>query len=187
MIRTCTNLSTNNTVVISSSRGVCTPCTPPLDPPLVVFLTAGFSLANVEVMLLKPAVNNILIGKSFFITDLTIPSGSGSSITRIATQYTGFKYTYSLTDTFPEHPKTTYTWTHNGLSLLENQRISVSDTGNLYIAHAQIVDLGTYASVVKNTVTSTKYSRPNLIINFQRKYILSGVLIMMMNIMSSNK
>lgn len=106
----------------------------------------------------------------FFMTDLTVPVSSGT-ITRSATQYTGFKYTFSLTDTFPNYPTTSYIWTHGDRSLLENERISVSDTGNLYIALLKISDLGIYKSVVKNSVTSTQYSRPQLNMQLQRKFV----------------
>ena len=101
--------------------------------------------------------------------DLTVPSSS-RSVTRTVRQHSGFKNTFSLTDTFPDHPKTSYSFTRSGVSITENDRISISDTGNLYIANIQIADLGVYKSIVRNSVTSTQYSRPDLDIQLQCKY-----------------
>jgi hypothetical protein len=102
--------------------------------------------------------------------DLTIASTSGVPITIVATKYEGFKFTHSLTDTFPDYPKTTYRWTQGVRTVVENKRISISQAGNLYIAYVQNSDIGLYTSVVKNTVTSTQYTRPTLTINLRRKY-----------------
>ena len=97
---------------------------------------------------------------SFSTTDLKRPSNVGSSTTS-AVEGAGLGFAYPEVESYP---KPTITWTKDNIALQEDQRISISAAGNLYIGNVDTGDLASYKSTVRNSVTGSYYNRgPNSI------------------------
>ena len=97
---------------------------------------------------------------SFSTTDLKRPSNVGSSTTS-AVEGGGLVFAYPEVESYP---KPTITWTKDNIALQEDQRISISAAGNLYIGNVDTGDLASYKSTVRNSVTGSYYNRgPNSI------------------------
>ena len=93
-------------------------------------------------------------------TDLKVPSNVGAS-TASAVEGGGLVFAYPEVESYP---KPTFTWTKNNNALQENQRISISAAGNLYIGNVDVDDLASYKSTVRNSVTGNYFYRgPNTI------------------------
>ena len=67
-----------------------------------------------------------------------------SDVTDSGTQYEGWKYIYSGY-THSRYPKPSFIWKFKGQNLRENNRISISEDGNLYIAQLSFNDAGRYS------------------------------------------
>lgn len=91
-----------------------------------------------------------------FIADLEVFPNAGASVSTSALQGGDFTYDYPMVKSFP---KPQITWTKSGSTLNENQRISFSNTGNLYIGNVDVNDAGNYKSNVGNSVTGQSYDR----------------------------
>ena len=97
---------------------------------------------------------------SLSTTDLKPPSNIGASTTS-AVEGGGLVFAYPEVESYP---KPTFTWTKDNNALQENQRISISAAGNLYIGNVDTGDLASYKSTVRNSVTGSYYNRgPNSI------------------------
>ena len=93
--------------------------------------------------------------------DLKVPSNIGASTTS-AVSGGGLVFAYPEVESYP---KPTFTWTKDNNALQENQRISISAAGNLYIGNVDTGDLASYKSTVRNSVTGSYYYRgPNSLI-----------------------
>ena len=93
---------------------------------------------------------------STYIADLEVIPNAGASVSTSALQGGEFIYDYPVVKSFP---KPQITWRKSGSTLNENERISFSNTGNLYIGNVDVNDVGYYKSKVENTVTSQSYDR----------------------------
>ena len=93
---------------------------------------------------------------STYIADLEVFPNAGASVSTSALQGGSFTYDYPVVKSFP---KPQITWTKSGSTLNENERVSFSNTGNLYIGNVDVNDAGNYKSKVENTVTSQSYDR----------------------------
>ena len=98
----------------------------------------------------------------YIIIDLDVTPNVAASTTS-AVEGGGLTYEYPEVKSFP---KPTFTWTKNNIVLREDQRISISAAGNLYIGNTDIADLGLYRSTVQNTVTGSRFNRGPISINF---------------------
>ena len=100
------------------------------------------------------------------IIDLEVTPNVGASTTS-AVEGGGLRYQYPKVKSFP---KPTFTWTKDNIVLREDQRISISAAGNLYIGNMDTPDLALYRSTVRNTVTQTYFNRGPITINFSCEY-----------------
>ena len=91
-----------------------------------------------------------------YFTVLEVFPNAGASVDTSALQGGKLSYDYPVVKSFP---KPTITWTKSGSALSENERISFSATGNLYIGNVDVNDAGNYQSKVENTVTGQSFNR----------------------------
>ncbi|XP_078347645.1 protein sidekick-2-like isoform X2 [Oculina patagonica] len=100
----------------------------------------------------KVRSNRLLIQVAY----LEVFPNAGAAVSTSALQGGEFTYDYPMVKSFP---KPQITWTKSGSTLNENERISFSNSGNLYIGNVDVNDAGNYQSKVKNTVTTQSYDR----------------------------